>query len=104
MNEHKLKEQAQQETGMSIEEVKAKYGKYINALEFDTSKVYLLLGNANKVTQRELLWAGRALDKAGIWVIIAMMEPDALRVVELEKPAGEEKPLIVLPDRGVHVV
>jgi hypothetical protein len=87
---------------MEMTEVIAKYGEKIKAFEFTTEKVYLLLGDKTKITDRELLWVGRALDKAGVWVIIGMIDPDALRIVQLEK--DDEEKLGVKAGGLIHTV
>lgn len=79
------------ENGTKLRELVAKYGEGIKGFQFDKEKVYLLLGDSAKIDHQQLLWVGRALDKAGIWVIIGMIEPDALRVVEMHKPEGSKQ-------------
>lgn len=101
MNERKYRESKNQEGGMTFEEVQAKYGEAIKYLEFSKDRVYLLLGNSKKLNQQQLLWAGRALDRAGVDVLIAMLDEDALRVVELRKQDSKtegERRLIYVPE------
>jgi len=83
-----------------LRELVARYGHGITQLTFDKEKVYLLLGDKTKIDDRQLLWVGRTLDKHGCSVIIGMIEPDALRIVELtraesSKTTGEK--LIMSP-------
>lgn len=85
-----------------LTELIAKFGEGIKGLKFEGGNIYLLLGDKEKIDQRELLWVGRALDKAGIDVIIGMIEPDALRVIELKRPESEKttgERLIYVPER-----
>lgn len=90
-----------QENEVKLTELVAKYGEGIKALTFDKDHVYLLLGDASKIDQQQLLWVGRALDKAGCYVIIGMLEPDALRIVELRRPEASKttgEKLIYVPE------
>jgi len=71
--------------GTKLRELVARYGHGITQLTFDKDKVYLLLGDKSKIDDRQLLWVGRTLDKHGCSVIIGMIEPDAIRIVELTR-------------------
>lgn len=91
----------EQDNEVKLTELISKYGEGIKGLQFDKDHVYLLLGDKNKIDQQQLLWVGRALDKAGCYVIIGMIEPDALRIVELKRPESAKstgEKLIYVPE------